>query len=175
LAVALGAQPEAVLAHGRIARTLVALLAADRRGRLAAQSDLIEDGAVLAAASAAGSGQDDGRASTEGSGRRRAARTDKGPRRASPAERRAAVTAVLGVWRDVARDVAVAAHGGRRELRQHELLEELSEAGRLVDQAAITRFLGRVEAVSRAIDAYANPELALDTLLLEWPRTSAAA
>jgi hypothetical protein len=82
---------------------------------------------------------------------------------------------VLGVWRDVARDVAVAAHGGRRELRQHELLEELSEAGRLVDQAAITRFLGRVEAVSRAIDAYANPELALDTLLLEWPRTSAAA
>ena len=28
----------------------------------------------------------------------------------------------------------------------------------------------RIDAVSRALDAYANPELVLDTLLIEWPR-----
>jgi hypothetical protein len=27
----------------------------------------------------------------------------------------------------------------------------------------------RIDAIGRAVEAYANPELALDVLLLEWP------
>jgi DNA polymerase-3 subunit delta' len=174
-ALALGDKPEAVLAQGRIARLLLDLLAADRRRRLAAQADLIEDGTLLAAAAGGGPDTPDDGAAAEPAPRRRTTKSGSGTRRASPAERRAAVTCVLAVWRDVARDLAVAARGGRRELRQHELLEELSTAGASLAPADMARFLGRIETVSRAIDQYANPELALDALLLEWPRTRAAA
>jgi DNA polymerase III delta' subunit len=175
-ALALGSQPDAVLAQGRIARLLIDLLSADRRQRLAAQSDLIEDGTLLAAAATGmAEAMEDGSFAVEPAPRKRATRTGSGPRRASPAERRGAVTAVLAVWRDVARDLAVAARGGRRELRQHELLEELSAAGSSLAPADMARFLGRIETVSRAIDQYANPELALDALLLEWPRMKAVA
>jgi hypothetical protein len=79
------------------------------------------------------------------------------------------------VWRDVARDLAVVTRGGGRELRLHDLLDELAAARATVDPAAATEFLDRLEAVSRALDAYANPELAVDALLLAWPKTRRAA
>ena len=82
---------------------------------------------------------------------------------------------VVIVWRDVARDLAVAASGGTRELRQHDMLDELIQVGALVDADDVVRFLVRLESVSRALDAYANPELALDALLLDWPRARLAA
>ena len=45
------------------------------------------------------------------------------------------MTQIVAVWRDVARDLAVAARGGKRELHQHELLDELTDAGARVDAA----------------------------------------
>jgi hypothetical protein len=39
----------------------------------------------------------------------------------------------------------------------------------------VANFMQRLDSVGRAVDAYANPELALDVLLLEWPRTPAVA
>ncbi|HYI23007.1 MAG TPA: hypothetical protein VEX62_10270 [Candidatus Limnocylindrales bacterium] len=167
VALSLASRPEVVIVRARLARTLLDLLSADRRTRLAAQSALIEDGAALATAAAAA---DAGFADA----------VDEPPlersgKRVSPAERRAAAAQVLGVWLDVARDLAVATRGGSRELRMHELLEETTAAGRLVDPGAAASFLGRIEAVSRALDAYANPELALDALLIEWPHARRAA
>ncbi|HWH23582.1 MAG TPA: hypothetical protein VNW68_01690 [Candidatus Limnocylindria bacterium] len=158
LAVALADQPDALIARGRLARTLLDLLGADRRRRLAAQADLLDDGAVLAAAL---SGTEPSTAV-----------------RRQPAERRAATAQVLAVWRDVARDVAIAAHGGRAELRNTDLLEELAAAGAAGGTAGaadgVADFLDRLEAGARALDAYANPELMLDSLLLAWPALSAA-
>ena len=174
-ALAHPANADAVVAQGRLARTLLDLLTADRRRRLAAQADLLEDGAVLAAAAAGAATLDAPDAEAPRPAARTHARTGGTARRASPAERRAAVTSILVVWRDVARDLAVAARGGKRELRQHELLDELVSAGERVDGREVTRFMQRVDDVSRAVDAYANPELALDTLLLEWPRQRSAA
>ena len=172
-ALALAANSEAVIAQGRLARTLLDLLSASRRRRLTAQAELIEDGATLAAA-ASGAALDDSSGEPERPAPKSRARSG-GTRRASPAERRAAVTQVLAVWRDVARDLAIAARGGRRELRQHDLLDELASAGGRVDAAQVARFAQRVDDVSRAVDAYANPELALDALLLEWPTLPSAA
>ena len=166
IALRLASDPEAVLVYGRLARTLLDLADAGRRRRLAAQAELLADGARLAAA-AAGAVGDGGEGETT--------RSEKGTRRISPAERRAAVMQVLAVWRDVARDLAVAAHGGRRELRLHDLLDELLETGAAVDPARAAAFLDRLEAMSRAVDAYANPELALDALLIEWPQRRRAA
>ena len=172
-ALAMAANSDAVIAQGRLARTLLALLGAERRRRLAAQQELIDDGAVLAAAAGAAVSVD-GVVSTEAAPMRSRAKSSGGARRASPAERRAAVAQIVAVWRDVARDLAVAARGGKRELRQHELLDELVDAGALVNPAQVTVFLQRIDALGRALDSYANPELVLDTLLLEWPRTRAA-
>lgn len=166
VALSLAADPDAVVAHGRLSRTLLDLTAADRRRRLAAQVQLLEDGAALAAAAAAAA---DTEAET------RPPRSETGKRRSSPAERRAAVSQVLLVWRDVARDLCVAARGGRRELRLHEHLDELVDSSREIDSAQAARFMERLDAVSRAVDAYANPELALDALLIEWPMRRRAA
>jgi len=165
-ALSLAVSADAVLARDRIARLLVDLLRADRRGRLSAQAELLEDGVTLAAAGSAAEPDGGGDETTARRGR---ARAERSSRRASPAERRAAVSAVLAVWCDVARDLAVAARGGRRELREHDLLDELTAAAALLDAAQVARFLVRLETVSHALDAYANPELALDVLLLGWP------
>ncbi len=164
IAMALAAQPEATVAQSRLAGTLLDLLGADRRRRLAAPAELLADAVELSRAT---SGRDDEDEAP--------ARRGNAAAKVSPAERRAAATQLLAVWREVARDLAVATRGGARELRQHELLDELAAYGKSVDPAAAAQFLDRLEAVSRAIDAYANPELAVDALLLAWPRARRAA
>ncbi len=177
-AAALARRPEAVLAQDRLSRTLLDLLAADRRRRLQMQADLIADGAVLAAA-AAGTDQDaDSEEETPARAPRRggsAAATGDRARRPSPQERRAAVAQVVAVWRDVCRDLAVAARGGKRELRRIDLVDDMVRAGTTVDADAAAQFLARLDSASRALDAYANPELTLDSLLIDWPRARIAA
>jgi DNA polymerase-3 subunit delta' len=163
VAMALAAQPEATVVQSRLAAALLDLIDADRRRRLAAPAELLADAVELLRATAGRADDDDPPAR-----RSNAAKV-------SPAERRAAATQLLAVWRDVARDLAVATRGGAREIRQHELLDELSAAGTKVDPAHAAQFLDRLEAVSRAIDAYANPELAVDALLIAWPRARRAA
>jgi hypothetical protein len=54
------------------------------------------------------------------------------------------------------------------------LLDELAAAGVAVDSAAAGDFLERIDKVTHALDAYANPELAVDALLLAWPRLNGA-
>ena len=75
------------------------------------------------------------------------------------------MTAVVSVWKDVCRDLAVASRGGTRELKRVDLVDDLVRAGATVDADATARFLVRLDAASRALDAYANPELTLDSLL----------
>ena len=177
VALALARHPEAVLAYGRLVRTLIDLARADRRARLAAQADLIDSGAVLAAA-ATNDVSDPNDAPEQARPVRRRAPAAERPtasRRPSPAERRGAVAAVIAVWVDVARDLAVAAKGGRREIRQIDLLDDLVRTGADADPNDLVEFMGRLDSVGRALDAYANPELALDALLLAWPHQGAAA
>ena len=171
LALELAGQPELLLARARIGRSLLDLLAADRRTRLAAAPALLADAAELAGSGFAGDpGADEAEepADADPAPARRAAA------RVAPAERRAAVAQLLSGWRDLARDLALAARGATAELRQRELIDDLVDAGRRVDAHAAASFVERLDAISRAVDGYANPELALDTLLLEWPAATAA-
>ncbi len=179
VAASLARRPEAVHAQDRLSRTLIDLLAADRRRRLQMQADLIADGAVLAAAAVGSNDEtdndDEAPAPAPRRGRAAGAAATSAARRPSPAERRAAVTQVVAVWRDVSRDLAVAARGGTRELRRLDLVEDLVRAGATVDADAAARFLVRLDSASRALDAYANPELTLDSLLIDWPHARIAA
>ncbi len=165
-AAAAAAQPEAVLARSRMGRTLLSLLDADRRRRLAVQRELLDDGALLAAAVSSSADAASGAESDA---------DDVSAGRATPAQRRAAAAQVISVWRDVARDLALAARDGGRELQLRELVDEVSAAGRRVDVRAMSRFLRRLDGLGRAVDAYANPDLVIDSLLLEWPAARTAA
>jgi DNA polymerase-3 subunit delta' len=150
LAIRLSQQPDALMARSRISRTLLDLVPADRRTRLSAASDLIADGATLGAA----------------------LRSEVPPssKRLQPVERRRAVTTVLEVWREVGRDLAVAAQGAGRGVRDLDLLDELLASAGRIDATELRRFLDRLDRLLLAIEGYASPELTLDTLLLSWPR-----
>jgi DNA polymerase-3 subunit delta' len=92
------------------------------------------------------------------------------PRAPAPAERRRATLAVIDAWRGLARDVALAVRGGRAEIAHVDLLEELASLADEIDEADLRAFLGLLDELDPAVEAYANPELVLDVLLLRWPR-----
>jgi hypothetical protein len=123
---------------------------ADRRARLGAAADLIADAATIDAA----------------------LRGEVGPaaRRLQPVERRRAVQLVIGAWRDLGRDLAVAARGQGRGIRDLDQLDELLDLGARIEPAALNRFLDRLDRLTVAVEGYASPELTLDALLLTWPR-----
>jgi DNA polymerase-3 subunit delta' len=155
LALRLAAEPEAVLARARLSRTLLELAPADRRTRLGAASELIADAATVDAAL-----------------RGEVAPTAK---RLQPAERRRAVLLVIDVWRELGRDLAVAARGDGRGVRDLDQLEELRDLGARIDGPALHRFVDRLDRLGLAIEGYASPELTLDVLLLTWPRPATRA
>lgn len=155
LARTLAAQPGAVIARARVARTLLDLLRSDRRTRLVAAADLLTDGAEIDAAFR-------GTVPTSGN-------------RLPPIERRRAVVTVLEVWRDVGRDLAFAAMGENGALRDLELLEDITAVATVVDRSQLLAFLDTLDRLVLAIEGYASPELVFDHLLLRWPRVDANA
>ncbi len=188
LALAYAVAPGAVRRREKLARWLLDLLHADRRARLVAVRDLLPEAAAMAdelsaardrlAGEAAGAVLVAARAVTgpddAGSADVPVQEPGEGGRgRISPAERRRAAAALLEVWSAVSRDLAVAALGGRRELRDPALLEELVAAADGMAPEAPARFLGRLARTSELLEQNANPELALDVLALSWPRVAA--
>jgi DNA polymerase-3 subunit delta' len=151
-ALALARQPDAMLARARLSRTLLGLLSADRRTRLAAAAGLVADASSVAAAMR-------GEVVSGGS-------------RPSPQERRRSLGLIIEVWREVGRDLAVASRGDGRAVRDLDGLDELRAAAPDIDSSALYRFLDRLDRLELAVEGYASPELVLDVLLLSWPRTS---
>ena len=179
LALALALEPDAEFVEARLVRRLVDLAAADRRTRLGAASDLTRDGALLAAAAERGmarAASGDGRVAqpndeTPAESREAA---PAAPARLPPAERRRAVARVIETWRSLARDLAVAAAGAPAAVTRSDLLDELVPLAAAMPPNDLVAFLARLDALSAALESYANPELLLDTLLLEWPRARTA-
>jgi hypothetical protein len=165
----LARDPDALLWRASLARQLIDLLRADRRTRLGSIGQLLADAAPrdVQASSAAPDHEPNRRAPT--------GRGTPASRRPLPAERRRAAQQVLAAWREVGRDLLVLAEGGRSELRMLELLEDLAQVAPGIDRSALVRFLDRLDGLAAAIEAYANPELALDDLVLAWPRADGAA
>lgn len=150
IAITLSGQPDAVLARARVSRTLLELVGADRRARLGAAADLISDAAAVDAAMR---GQ-----------------VPPMSKRLQPVERRRAIGQIIEVWRDLGRDLAVAARGSGHGVRDLGQLEEFLDLASRVDQTALRRFLDRLDRLMLALEGYASPELTLDALLLSWPR-----
>ncbi len=96
----------------------------------------------------------------------------KGP--AAP-ERRRAVEILLGLWSDVARDLALVGSGGARSVRDTVLLEELTATSAIIPPGAAAAFLDRSARAAELLASNVSPELLLDALVLAWPRRLAAA
>ena len=176
LAIALATAPEAVAAREELARSLLDLAALGTADRLVAGRELLARAADLVRTS-----ETLGEAGGPGSGANVAAATgqpdaDAGPRpaRGTPAERRQAAAALLSTWTAVARDLAVTAAGSAAAARDMALLDDLRAVAAGVAPEACTAFLGRLVRAAELLEANANPELLVDTLVLAWPRTRAA-
>jgi DNA polymerase-3 subunit delta' len=94
--------------------------------------------------------------------------------RAPAADRRRAAMRLIAIWRDVARDLAVAGLGDERLVRDAGLLDELHVASG-ISTAELAVFLDRLDRSGELIEANASPELVLDVLVLSWPRRPRAA
>ena len=88
----------------------------------------------------------------------------------SASDRRAAASGLLAIWASVARDLAVAALGGQRQLREPELLDELAAVAPTLAPGVVSAFLTELAAIECQLDDNVSPELALDVLALAWPR-----
>ena len=96
----------------------------------------------------------------------------KGP---SAPERRRAVEILLGLWGDVARDLALVGSGGARSVRDTVLLEELTATSAVIPPGAAAAFLARSAQAAELLASNVSPELLLDVLVLAWPHHRAAA
>jgi len=186
LAIAYARLPEAITIHDEIARTLLDLVGASTAARLVAGRELIDRSAALEAAlrpvvvavrPAARLPRGASRAAAVAAPADEAEPGTDQPAagKRSPAERRRAVLGLVDIWRELALDLAIAGLGGRHELRDPALLEELVTAAGRVQPGAIGRFLGQLDHVAELVEGNTGPELAIDVLVLGWPRATAAA
>jgi hypothetical protein len=197
--------PDAVLARAEIGRALLDLAEAGPARRLAVGRELLTRAADITRALDRAGRPDDLPTASTGRGRRTGrgakdgaaipvadtaadaapgsdAATDPdadesaGGRdlRAPASERRRAAAAFVEIWRDLVRDLALLVHGEERRLRDPGLLDDLRT---FTDLGAedLGRFLMRLDRTSELIEANVSPELAVDVLLLAWPRRARAA
>lgn len=95
--------------------------------------------------------------------------------RTPAAERRRAVEVLLGLWADVARDLALVQAGGARSVHDTVLLDELAAIASAIEPGAAATFLARAARAAELLASNVSPELLLDALVLAWPRRAAVA
>lgn len=187
LALAWARQPDALRARDELSRSLLDLLdarpaerlagvraAVGRAASLTAVSEGATDGAAAAppAAPAAPSSQSAPDAADAGSD----PGDDAGPPTRTPAAaRRRAAEALVALWTDVARDLALCRRGLDRSVRDLGLLDETAATAARLDARDLDAFLDRLGRATVLIVGNVSPELVLDDLALAWPRPRAAA
>ena len=181
-AVALARAPSSLVIRAEVARTLVDLTADTRANRLRIGRDVLARAGEMLASLVAG----DAPANASGHGRtRRGAATATaqpasdgetaaesevvGPAvRVPAAERRAAALALVAIWRDVVRDLALVGLGEATNVRQIDLLDDLeAAAGRLPAGFAAKR-LRDLDVAGERLEGNVSPELVVDALMLRW-------
>jgi DNA polymerase III subunit delta' len=182
----LDATPADRLAAMRLAMPQALALAADlERGAAAAASVADADQAAVD-----GPARTAGRSRAKGSATARASRAvsassvtaddaeadevdPDAPARAVPAPlRRRAAEALVLVWTEVARDLALVAAGGATSVHDPAMLEETVTAAAGLAPGAAVDALRRLERTGMLIAANVSPELVLDAMAIAWPRRS---
>jgi hypothetical protein len=203
-ALALARAPEAVTARDEIARTLLDLAGERAARRLAVGRDLLSRASELVASldragtvvadegpgrgpasrkrpratASAGASQPPVEAAADdaqaGEDDLPGAEAETAQVRVPATERRRAAAVLIEIWRDVARDLLLVQLGEERRLRDPALLDDLRGAA-AIPSAELRQFIGRLARAAELLEANVSPELAVDALLLAWPRPAAAA
>jgi len=84
------------------------------------------------------------------------------------AERRAAALALVGIWRDVARDLILVGLGEPGEVAQIDLLDDLETASARLEPAFAATQLRGLELAGERLEGNVSPELVLDAVALGW-------
>ena len=84
------------------------------------------------------------------------------------AERREAALALVAIWRDVARDLALVALGQPGDVRQLDLLDDLEAVGGRIREGFAVEQLRRLELAGERLEGNVSPELVVDALALGW-------
>ncbi|HEU4671556.1 MAG TPA: hypothetical protein VFS32_01525 [Candidatus Limnocylindrales bacterium] len=164
-AIAYAGAPAALAERAEMGRLILDMLSMPRARRLGLASDLLASASAAARAlEGGGSSPSVPREPADGSGE--PAASTKVP----PTERRRALAWLIALWEDVARDLAAAILGDPRRVRETALLDDLTEAAPRVGMGEVLAFLERLTVTSRRLEANVSPELALDGLVLAWPR-----
>jgi DNA polymerase-3 subunit delta' len=174
LALAWARQPEAMRVRDELSRSLLDLLGARPAGRLAGvRAAAARAASLLAVGEGAGSAtpavtdaNDAGADATDEAGT---------PTRTPAAERRRAAEALVGLWTDVARDLALTRRGLDRSVRDLGLLDETAAMAARLDAADLDAFLDRLGRAGVLLVGNVSPELLLDDLALAWPRPATPA
>jgi DNA polymerase-3 subunit delta' len=188
-AIALARAPESLTIRSEIGRTLLDLVGATRSDRLKIGRDLIARAGELASAIRRGSEPVDAAAVPARRPRRGkagaiepAASTNADPdaepipagsaSRVPAAERRAAALALISIWRDVARDLAVVAMGDAAGVRQLDLLDDLESVASNLPAGFAAGQLRRLDVAGERLEGNVSPELVIDAVALGWSATA---
>jgi DNA polymerase III subunit delta' len=189
MALAYAKAPDAVLIRAELSRVLLDLTDARPAARLAAVRAAIPRALALSAAISAGempaSARPGRRAAAAGTPApiveddAEDATAEAGPdargRPVPATERRRAAEILLGLWMDVARDVALAGSGGGRSVRDTVMLEELATVASALAPGSAAGFLERASRSAELLASNVSPELILDSLALAWPSRASVA
>ena len=90
-------------------------------------------------------------------------------------ERRRAALLLVGIWRSVLRDLALAGRGATASIRDLDLLDDLAAAAPTLSSARTGELLRDLDLAGERLEGNVSPELVLDVLALRWMASARAA
>jgi hypothetical protein len=167
---------DAARAHAQIRRQILDFAATPPHVRLSQLSALVADARAILVADTDDSDAGDSTESDDSSDD--APDVDAAPKKkspakrsakATPAERRAAATALLRLWRGVARDLALVSAGAADQIAFPEDRAEIESVAHRLPPTVWGEALRAIDKTLNALRRNGNPELLLDAAALGWP------
>jgi DNA polymerase-3 subunit delta' len=168
---------DAARAHAQIRRQILDFATTAPHARLSQLSGLVADARAILVAGGEESSNGDSTESDDASDDGADVETEPAKKRATakrsakptPAERRAAATALLRLWRGVARDLALVSTGAVDQIAFPEDRAEIEAVAHRLPPATWGEALRAIDTTLNALRRNGNPELLLDAAALSWP------
>lgn len=167
---------DAARAHAQIRRQILDFAATQPHARLGELSALVADARAILVAGAddgdaadGAESDDSGDDAPDGDVEPKKKSPAKRSTKPTPAERRAAATALLRLWRGVARDLALVSTGAVDQIAFPEDRAEIEAVAHRLPPATWGEALRAIDKTLGALRRNGNPELLLDAAALSWP------
>jgi hypothetical protein len=95
--------------------------------------------------------------------------------RVPAAERRRAALLLVGIWRSVLRDLALAGRGATASIRDLDLLDDLAAVASTLAPDRAGELLRDLDLAGERLEGNVSPELVVDVLAVRWVASARAA